>query len=128
MKLLYSVSKNENFIKVYNYNGDKLNEINKYNLNFESSYSILFDGKCLDNKLEIDKFIRYHNLNKELYFISIKKEAYDDSFQDEKNFSYNSSTNKNGDKDEKELTEEIEKSQNTYNNYYLVEENENYKK
>ena len=101
LKLLYSVSKNENFIKVYNYNGDKLNEINKYNLNFESSYSILFDRKCLDNKLEIDKFIRYHNLNKELYFISIKKEAYDDSFQDEKNFSYNSSTNKNGDKDEK---------------------------
>ena len=59
MKLLYSVSKNENFIKVYNYNGDKLNEINKYNLNFSSSYSILFDRKCLDNKLEIDKLIRY---------------------------------------------------------------------
>jgi len=127
LKLLYSVGKNEKFIKVYDYNGDKLSEINKYNLNFESSYSILFDRKCLDNNLEIDKFIRYHNINKELYFISIKNEAYDDSFQDEKNFSNNSSTNKSGDKDEKTLTEDIEKSQN-YNNYYLVEENENYKK
>jgi len=63
-------------------NGDKLNEINEYNLNFSSSYSILFDRKCLDNNLEIDKFIRYHNINKKLYFISIKNEAYDDSFQD----------------------------------------------
>jgi len=86
LKLLYSVGKNENFIKVYDYDEDKLNEINKYNLNFESSYSILFDRKCLDNNLEIDKFIRYHNINKELYFISNKKEENDDSFQDEKKF------------------------------------------
>ena len=43
-------------------------------------------------------------------------------FKMKKNLSYNSSTNKNGDEDEKELTEDIEKSQNIYNNYYLVEE------
>ena len=40
-----------------------------YNSNCDSSYSALFDRKYIDNKLEIDRFIRYNSPKKELYYI-----------------------------------------------------------
>jgi len=60
LKLLYSICTNENYIKIYDYNGDKLNEINTYYSEYKSSYSFLCDRKCLDSKLEKDRFIRYN--------------------------------------------------------------------
>ena len=113
---------------MYDYNGDKLNEIYTYNSNFDSSYSALLNRKFIDNKLEIDRFIRYNSLNKELCCISIEKEINDDSFQNQKNFLYNSTINKIGNKNEKELREKIEKNENINNIYNLIEENENNKK
>ena len=127
-KLLYSIGKDENYIKIYDYNGDKINEVNTYYSNFKSPYSLLFDRKCLDRKLENDRFIRYNNTNNELLFISVQDKRTGDSFQNGKNISYNSSINKNEDINEKELREEIEKSKNIDNNYYLIEENEKNKK
>ena len=123
-KLLYSIGKDEKYIKIYEYNGDKFNEINRYYSNFKSPYSILFDRKCLDSKLEIDRFIRYNNTNNELFFISVQDKRTDDSIQNGRNILYNSSINKNEDINGKELREEIEKSKNIDNNYYLNEENE----
>ena len=127
-KLLYSIGKDENYIKIYDYNGDKINELNTYYSNCKSPYSLLFDRKCLDRKLENDRFIRYNNTNNELLFISVQDKRTGDSFQNGKNISYNSSINKNEDINEKELREEIEKSKNIDNNYYLIEENEKNKK
>ena len=69
LKLLYLVAKNEKYIKMYDYNRDKLNEIYNYNSNCDSSYSVLFNRKCIDNKLEIDRFLRYNSINKKLYYI-----------------------------------------------------------
>ena len=126
LKLLYLVAKNEKYIKMYDYNRDKLNEIYNYNSNCDSSYSVLFNRKCIDNKLEIDRFLRYNSINKKLYYISIEKGINDDSFQNEKNFSNNSSINKNENKNE--FREEIENNEITNNNYNFIEENENYKK
>ena len=128
LKLLYSICTNENYIKIYDYNGDKLNEINTYYSEYKSSYSFLCDRKCLDSKLENDRFIRYNNTNNELFFISIQDKRTDESVQNEKNISYNSSVNKNEDINEKELREEIEKFENIDNNYYSIEENEKNKK
>ena len=127
-KLVYSIGKDENFIKIYDYNGDMLNEINTYYSKNRSSYSVLFDRKCLDSKLEIDRFIRYYNTKNELIFISVIDKRTDDSFQNGKNISYNSLINKNEDINGKELREEIEINENTNNIYFLIEENENNKK
>jgi len=127
-KLLYSIGKDEKYIKIYDYNGNMLNEINEYNSKNKSSYSVLFDRKCLDRKLEIDRFIRYYNTKNELFFISVLDKRTEDSIQNGKNISYNSSINKNEDINGKELREEIEKSKNIDNNYNLNEKNENNKK
>ena len=128
-KFLYSIGKDEKYIKIYDYNGDKFYEINRYNSKFKSPYSVLCDRKCLDRKFEIDKFIRYNNANNELFFISVQDKRTDDSFKNERNILYNLSINKNEDINGKELREEIEKSKNNDNNYYyLIEENENNKK
>ena len=62
LKLLYSICTNENYIKIYDYNGDKLNEINTYYSEYKSSYSFLCDRKCLDSTLENDRFIRNYFL------------------------------------------------------------------
>ena len=107
---------------------DKNKEINRYYSNFKSPYSILFDRKCLYYKMEIDRFIRYNNTNNELFFISVQDKRTDDSIQNGRNILYNLSINKNEGINKKELREEIEKSKNIDNNYYLIEENEKIKK
>ena len=71
LKLIYIVGKDENLAYVYDYNENKYQLKGTYDFDDLSTYSVLFDRKCLNNnKSEIDRIARYSNKNKTISYIT----------------------------------------------------------